>query len=196
MIASLQGRLERKTSSYLVVDVSGVGYRVFVSRRVLESIGPLGERVQLLIHTRVKEDAFHLYGFLDDAEQEAFEALISMNGIGPRLAIGVLSGIDARELALAVCGADTARLCLIPGIGKKKAERMIIDLKDRLLPLAQSTGDGDISAASTMGDLRSALSNLDFKVVEIEQVLGCLRERVVTGEALDTLLPEALRLLR
>jgi holliday junction DNA helicase RuvA len=196
MIARIKGRLVKKAADYIVVDAAGVGYKVFVTAVVADRIGPLGDEVVLEIHTQVKEDAIQLYGFLDDVEQEAFEALISMNGVGPRMAMGVLSGIEARELAVAVCSGDLARLCLVPGIGKKKAERMVVHLKDRLLPLAQARMEGDAGASSTMDDLRSALSNLGFKGLEVERVAGILREKVVAGSTLEVLLPEALKLIR
>jgi len=196
MIASLHGRLLRRTDQFVVIDVGGVGYRVFVSRDVIERIGAQGGLVTLDIHTQVKEDSISLYGFLDNEEQEAFEALIAMNGVGPRLAMGVLSSINAHELAVAVCSADIARLCLIPGIGKKKAERMIVELKDRLMNLAQAqTLAGQVSS-TTLQDLRSALSNLGFKGIEVEHVISALRDKVIAGQSLDDLLPEALKLLR
>jgi len=196
MIASLRGRLLRKAADYVVVDAGGVGYKVFVTKPAQDRLGPLGEKVVFDIYTHVKEDAIQLYGFLDDTEQEAFEALISVNGVGPRMAMGVLAGIQARELAIAVCTDDIARLCLVPGIGKKKAERMIVDLKDRLMPLAQSHAEGDGEAGSTMDDLRSALANLGFKGIEIERAAALLREKVISGAGLESLLPEALKLLR
>jgi len=194
MIAWLEGRLLRKASDHVVVADGGVGYRVFVTRQVLERLPPEGERVALEIHTQVREDAIQLFGFLEEVEREIFEALIGMSGIGPRAAMGILSGMDARELAHAVCSGDLARLCTIQGVGKKKAERMCLDLRDRLLPLAHKPADE--RAADILGDLRSALGNLGFKGAEIEQVVGSMRKRVLEQPDLDVLLPEALKLLR
>ena len=200
MIAWLEGRLLRKMSDAVVVDAGGVGYRVFVTQQVLEKLPPEGSRIELEIHTQVREDAIQLFGFLDGEEREVFEALIGMSGIGPRAAVTVLSGIDARELARAVCSGDLVRLCLIPGVGKKKAERMVLDLKEKLMALAQpqkgeAQGGAD-GAVANLEDLRSALRNLGFKGPEVEKAVGALREKVVQGAGLDVLLPEALKLVR
>lgn len=194
MIAWLEGRLLRKASDHVVVATGGVGYQVFVSRQVLERLPPEGERVALEIHTQVREDAIQLFGFLQEEEREIFEALIGMSGIGPRAAVGILSGMDPRELAHAVCTGDLARLCTIQGVGKKKAERMCLDLRDRLLPLARKPDEE--KATDVLGDLRSALGNLGFRGSEVEQVVGVLRKRVLEQPDLDVLLPEALKLLR
>lgn len=196
MIGWLQGTLLRKASDSLIVDVGGVGYQVNVSRQVLERLPPEGGPLSLEIHTQVREDAIQLFGFLEPVEREVFEALISMNGIGPKAAMVVLSGMDAREVARAVCAEDLARLVSIPGVGKKKAERMVLDLKDRLLPVAQSGQDGQAGGAPVQEDLRSALSNLGFRGAEVERAIGMLRARMVDETSLDILLPEALKLLR
>jgi Holliday junction DNA helicase RuvA len=201
MIAWLEGRLLRKLSDAVVVDAGGVGYRVFVTQQVMERLPPEGSRVELEIHTQVREDAIQLFGFMDAEEREVFEALIGMSGIGPRAAVTVLSGIEARELARAVCSGDLARLCLVPGVGKKKAERMVLDLKERLMPLAQpqigeAEGGAEDGAAANLEDLRSALKNLGFKGPEVEKAAGALREKVFQGAGLDVLLPEALKLVR
>jgi Holliday junction DNA helicase RuvA len=178
------------------VEAGGVGYRVFVTRQVLSRLPPEGSRVELEIHTQVREDAIQLFGFLDGEEREVFEALIGMSGVGPRAAVTVLSGIDARELARAICSGDLVRLCLIPGVGKKKAERMVLDLKEKLMPLARPQEGEKEGAAANLQDLRSALSNLGFKGPEVEKAVGALREKVVQGVGLDVLLPEALKLVR
>ena len=196
MIAWLEGRLLRKMSDAVVVDAGGVGYRVFVTKQVMEKLPPEGSRVELEIHTHVREDAIQLFGFLDGDEREVFEALIGMSGIGPRAAVTVLSGIDARELARAVCSGDLVRLCLIPGVGKKKAERMVLDLKEKLMPLAQPQKGEAEGAIANLEDLRSALRNLGFKGPEVEKAVGALRESVAQGAGLDVLLPEALKLVR
>jgi len=196
MIAWLEGRLLRKMSDAVVVDAGGVGYRVCVTKQVMEKLPPEGSRVELEIHTHVREDAIQLFGFLDGDEREVFEALIGMSGIGPRAAVTVLSGIDARELARAVCSGDLVRLCLIPGVGKKKAERMVLDLKEKLMPLAQPQMGEAEGTIANLEDLRSALRNLGFKGPEVEKAMGALREKVVQGAGLDVLLPEALKLVR
>lgn len=193
MISRLRGTLAERQGDAVEVDVQGVGYRVFVSERTLQMLPAPGAPVSLRVHTHVREDALQLFGFLDPVEQQVFEALIALNGIGPRAAMGVLSGIDAGEFARSVCAGDLARLCQIPGVGKKRAERMVVELKERLLPLASARpgGESDLPAA-----LRSALVHLGFRPAEIEPVLAQLSPRMLENVALDTLLPEALRLLR
>jgi Holliday junction DNA helicase RuvA len=196
MIAWLEGRLLRKMSDAVVVDVGGVGYMVFVTSKVLSRLPPEGSCVELEIHTQVREDAIQLFGFQDGDEREVFEALIGMSGIGPRAAVMVLSGIDAREFARAVCSGDLARLCLIPGVGKKKAGRMVLDLKEKLVPLAQPQKGEQAGASVNLEDLRSALTNLGFRGPDVEKAVVALREKVAQGVDLDVLLPEALKLVR
>jgi Holliday junction DNA helicase RuvA len=196
VIAWLEGNLLRKGADSLIVEAGGVGYQVYVSRQVMDRLPPEGSRVSLEIHTRVREDAIQLFGFLDTDEREVFEALISMSGIGPRVAVTVLSGMDAGELARAICAEDLGRLCSIPGVGKKKAERMVLDLRDRLLPLAQAGSGDQASLPTVVEDLRSALSNLGFRGAEVERALGALRARMIQETRLDILLPEALKLLK
>ena len=196
MIARLQGRLLERGSDSVVVDVAGVGYLVSMSRAAVDALPEEGASVALRIHTHVREDMIQLFGFIDEEEREAFEALIGLTGVGPKAAMGILSGIDARELARAVCEEDLARLCLVPGIGKKKAERMVLELRDKLLGLARPVGTEAAGGGSVMKDLRSALSNLGFKAAEIEVVVAALKKKIVAGASLDSLVPEALKKLR
>ena len=196
MIARLQGRLVERGDDAVVVDVGGVGYLVSMSRSSLEGLAAEGGEVALRIHTHVREDMIQLFGFLGDEEREAFEALIGLNGVGPKAAMGILSGIEARELARAICAEDLARLCMVPGIGKKKAERMVLELKEKLLGLARPTESGDDDGGRILEDLRSALFNLGFKNLEIEGVVGGFKKKVVAGATLDALVPEALKLMR
>lgn len=178
MIALLHGTLIEKTPSRLVVDVHGVGYDVLVPLSTFYVVGDAGAPVTLRIHTHVREDAIALYGFVTVLEQDLFERLIAINGVGPKLALAVLSGIEPAELIRAVRLQDVARLTAIPGVGKKTAERIGLELKDRL-PAALS-GTGPAAAPSAGGnplrdDLLSALVNLGYHrpVAEkaIEQVL-------------------------
>ncbi|MBW2700640.1 MAG: Holliday junction branch migration protein RuvA [Deltaproteobacteria bacterium] len=196
MIAMLRGQLVERGDDTVVVDVAGVGYLVSMSRISLEGLGAEGSDVALRIHTHVREDMIQLFGFLGEEEREAFESLIGLNGVGPKAAMGILSGIEPRELARAVCEEDLARLCLVPGIGKKKAERMVLELKEKLLGLARPSDSGGDDGGRVLKDLRSALSNLGFKTVEIERVVGGFKKKVVEGATLDELVPEALKLLR
>lgn len=152
MIALLRGRLLEKSPSRLIVDVGGVGYDVQVPVSTFFETAEPGADVELRIHTHVREDQIALYGFGTPLELQLFEHLISVNGIGPRLALGVLSGIEPRDLVRAVRTADVGRLTRIPGIGKKTAERVTLELKDKLgattfdaaapaMPVAPASGD-------------------------------------------------------
>ncbi len=166
MIASLSGRLEDRQPNRLIVDVGGVGYEVFVPLSTFYRLGEVGSEVALRVHTHVREDAIALYGFATGVEQQIFERLISVSGIGPRLALTVLSGIEPADFVRAVEGGDVARLTTIPGVGKKTAERMCLELKDRL-PVAGLPEPG-LSAGETVPppdlrrDLLSALLNLGY----------------------------------
>ena len=135
MIGFLRGRIFDKQPNRIIVDVQGVGYEVHVPLSTFYDAGEPGADITLRVHTHVREDALQLYGFLTLLEQQVFERLIGISGIGPRLAISVLSGIDPRDLVGAVQRGDVARLTTIPGIGRKTAERIVLELKDRLKQL-------------------------------------------------------------
>jgi holliday junction DNA helicase RuvA len=166
MIAFLRGRILDKQPNLLIVDVQGVGYHVIVPLSTFYDAGDVGAEVSLRIYTHVREDALQLFGFLTTLEQQIFERLIAISGIGPKLAIAVLSGIDPAELVAAIHRSDVARLTTIPGIGRKTAERMVLELKDRLAHLAVPAG-APISAPESAderlrADLLSALQNLGY----------------------------------
>jgi Holliday junction DNA helicase RuvA len=170
MIAVLRGSIAEKTPSRVIVDVGGVGYDVLVPLSTFYVLGEPGAAVTLRIHTHVREDVIALYGFITQLEQELFERLIAVNGVGPKLALAVLSGIEPAELIRAIRGQDVARLTRIPGIGKKTAERIGLELKDRLPAGPQDAGPvgGAAPAASTAADhlrddLLSALVNLGYQ---------------------------------
>lgn len=129
MIARIAGQMIHRAPDHLVVDVGGVGYRLFVSLNTFYALPEPPAAVQLMVHTVVRDDAIHLYGFGDAAEKEAFGHLIGVSGVGPKLAMGILSGIGPEDLWQAVRSRDIARLCKVPGIGKKTAARMVVDLK-------------------------------------------------------------------
>jgi len=166
MIAFLRGRILDKQPNRIVVDVQGVGYEVHVPLSTYYDAGDAGMEVSLRIHTHVREDALQLYGFLTALEQQLFERLIATSGIGPRLAVAVLSGIEPNELVAAVQRADVARLTAIPGIGRKTAERIVLELKDRLAHLVAPVGAAAPAAAPPgerlRDDLLSALLNLGY----------------------------------
>ncbi|HWF87082.1 MAG TPA: Holliday junction branch migration protein RuvA [Vicinamibacterales bacterium] len=164
MIAHLRGRIFAKHPNRIIVDVNGVGYDVAVPLSTFYGLGEPGAEIALRIHTHVREDALLLYGFATVLEQDLFERLIGISGIGPKVALAVLSGIEPKELVRAVERGDVARLTAIPGVGKKTSERMVLELKDRL-PRAQLTadaGDGLAEPTPVREDVLSALINLGY----------------------------------
>ena len=165
MIAFLRGRVLDKFPNRIILDVSGVGYEVHVPLSTYYEIGDVGSDVSLRVHTHVREDALQLFGFLTPLEQLLFQRLIGISGIGPKLAVAVLSGIDSRELVVAVQRADVARLTRIPGVGKKTAERIVLELKDRLRDVAaapETEGSQPSTGDRLRNDLISALENLGY----------------------------------
>ncbi len=180
MIAFLRGRVLDKHPNRLIVDVNGVGYEVHVPLSTYYDVGDAGTEVALHVHTHVREDALQLFGFLTTLEQSLFERLIGISGIGPKLAIAVLSGIDSRELVASVRRADVARLTRIPGIGKKTAERIVLELKDRLRDVAPAELDAAEQRATSdelRDDLVSALENLGYHRPLAEKAVDAVRAR-------------------
>lgn len=166
MIAFIRGRVLEKQPNRIVVDVQGVGYELHVPLSTYYDIGEEGSEVSLRVYTHVREDALQLYGFLTALEQQVFERLITISGIGPRLAVATLSGIETRELVSAVQRGDVARLTNVPGIGRKTAERIVLELKDKLAHLTVPAGlDVAVLGAAEdrlRDDLVSALQNLGY----------------------------------
>jgi holliday junction DNA helicase RuvA len=198
MIAFLRGVVAEKAPSRIIVDVHGVGYDVLVPLSTFYVVGEPGAEVALRIHTHVREEALALYGFATSLEQGLFERLISISGIGPKLALAVLSGIEPPELVKAIRLQDVARLTAIPGVGKKTAERIGLELKDRL-PAARQGGAGEpepeASAADQMrADLLSALLNLGYQRAAAEKAIDAALQ-VAPAAAFDQALREALRRL-
>lgn len=177
MIAQLRGAILRKGPQEVVVDVAGVGYKVAIPVSTFYRLGEPGSEVELRTYTHVREDTLALYGFLTGAEQELFERLISVGGVGPKLAVNILSGIEVPELVAALRTSDVSRLTRVPGVGKKTAERLIVELKDKMpaavaeeAPMAPATG-------RPKEDLLSALVNLGYSRGEVERgVDRALRE--------------------
>jgi Holliday junction DNA helicase RuvA len=196
MIASLRGRLAGKQPNRLVVDVNGVGYEVFVPLSTFYRVADVGLEVSLLVHTHVREDSLALYGFGTSFEQQVFERLIGVSGIGPRLALAVLSGIEAGDFVRSVQTGDLARLTAIPGVGKKTAERMVLELKDRL-PLAGAAESPAGTEASAAGDalrrdLLSALLNLGYHRPLAEKAVDGALKRA-DSPTFEVVLKQALR---
>jgi Holliday junction DNA helicase RuvA len=165
VIAHLRGRIFEKHPNRLVLDINGVGYDVFVPLSTFYGLGEPGTETALRIHTHVREDALVLYGFATLLEQELFERLIGVSGIGPKVALAVLSGIEPLELIRAIERGDLARLTAIPGVGKKTSERIVLELKDRL-PRAHvaavTAGVAPSEPSTVRDDALSALVNLGY----------------------------------
>jgi Holliday junction DNA helicase RuvA len=173
MIALLTGSLRRKAIDHLIIDVHGVGYQVQTSLSTYYKLPDVGEEVTLHIHTHVREDALSLFGFLEDEEKKLFLLLIGISGIGPRLALGILSSLSVADIAAAIQTSDDTKLCTIPGIGKKTAARLLLELKDKtkLLPAAVVPPDHGAAPSDHREDALSALINLGYKKQQAEDAL-------------------------
>lgn len=177
MIAHLRGKLIGKQPNQAIVEAGGVGYDVTISVSTFSDLPQEGAEVALFIHTHVREDALALFGFLQMAEKQLFERLISVSGIGPKLAITVLSGMSAESLIAALRAGDAGALTRIPGIGKKTAERMVLELRDKVEKLA--TGPASISSTSQVDeDVISALVNLGYQRAAAEKAIASARTQL------------------
>ncbi len=170
MIAHLRGRLLTKHPNQAIVEAGGVGYDVVISVPTFSDLPTVGSEVALHIHTHVREDALALYGFLRAAEKTLFEKLITVSGIGPKLAITILSGMPADEMIGAIRGNDVAKLTRIPGIGRKTAERMVLELRDKLQAFVDVPAAPAVSAVEE--DVLSALVNLGYQRAAAERALA------------------------
>lgn len=180
MIALLRGQVFEKQPNRLIVDVAGVGYDVQVPLSTFYTAGEPGSEIALRIHTHVREDQLALYGFATVLELTMFERLIGVSGIGPKLALSVLSGIESRDLVGAIQRNDLARLTAIPGVGKKTAERMCVELRDRMPKAVVAAGAPPMPGDTLRDDLVSALSNLGYHRQAIDKSLDKLVNH--TGE--------------
>ncbi len=199
MIAFLRGRVLEKHPNRVIVDVGGVGYDVAVPLSTFYTAGDAGAEIALRVHTHVREDQLALYGFATLLELTMFERLIAISGIGPKLALAVISGMESRDLVVAIQRGDVVRLTRIPGVGKKTAERIVVELRDRL-PKAVAGIDAATepqTAADVMrDDLISALSNLGYHHQAIDRTLDRLfaeREEITFETALRAALKELAR---
>ncbi|MBI4384043.1 MAG: Holliday junction branch migration protein RuvA [Nitrospinae bacterium] len=197
MIAYLKGELIHKSPAHAVIDVNGVGYRVFIPLSTFYALPDLHARVSLKIHTHMSEDAIKLFGFLTGEEQRIFEALIAVNKVGPKLALTILSGIPARELVEAIARNDLARLSSAPGVGRKTAERLVLEMKDKLPGLMEGLAPepepGERSGA--LDDALSALVNLGYKKAEAETALKSVRAARGPSAPIEDLIKESLKFL-
>jgi Holliday junction DNA helicase RuvA len=191
MIGRLAGTLLQKTPPAVLIDVAGVGYEVDVPMSTFYDLPAEGAAVVLLIHPVVREDAHLLFGFLRVAERDAFRELLRISGVGPRLALAVLSGLSVAELAQAVALQETARLTRVPGIGRKTAERLLLELKGRLAPAVGAPGTHDAGQAPLDADVMRALLALGYS----EREAGAAVRQLPTGTPVSEGIRQALRLL-
>jgi len=179
MIGQLRGRLADKRPNQVLVDVGGVGYLVQVPLSTFASLGELHTEVILLIHTHVREDALSLYGFLSSREKHFFELLLSASGVGPTLALKILSGMNVEELVPAIRSSDLARLTRIPGVGRKTAERIVVELKDKLEAVTlEAEKPAAASPAGVEADVVSALVNLGYDARAAESAVADAKREV------------------
>ena len=195
MIAHLRGKLIERRPSQVIVEAAGVGYDVVVSVPTFSGLPALGNEVALHIHTHVREDQLALYGFLRADEKQLFEKLITVSGIGPKLAITVLSGMAADDLGNAIRGNDLARLTRIPGVGRKTAERMVLELRDKLPPAGTAEPSQAVPGLSgVQEDVLSALVNLGFQRSLAEKALAQAAKNG-SAESFDALFRVSLALI-
>jgi Holliday junction DNA helicase RuvA len=193
VIAQIRGTLAHKLPGEIIVDVGGIGYQVFIPLNVFYRLPEAGDSISLYIHTHLREDALQLFGFAAAEEKHVFLLLTAVSGIGPKLAINILSGIPADELVRAVKDGDQLRLLSIPGVGRKLAERMIVELRDKFTTWqarpSEVAARSDDSQLST--DAVSALVNLGYRKAEVEKNV---RDMVQSGKrTLEEVLKEVLR---
>jgi holliday junction DNA helicase RuvA len=196
MIATLTGRLKRKAADYLIIEVSGVGYEVHVPLSTYYLMPDEGADVSIYIHTHVREDSLSLFGFSTEVEKAMFLLLVGVSGIGPKLALAVLSSMSVQDLSLAIQSSDDSRLRSIPGIGKKTAARMVLELKDKM-KLLGPVAPLDHQFASETGDAAdavSALVNLGYKKPLAEEALKKAKQGR-SGLTVEALIKEALGVL-
>ena len=199
MIALLTGAIAHKAPDFIILDVHGVGYRVHIPFSTYYDLPDEGGSATLHIYTSVKEDAIHLYGFRTPAEKTFFQLLIGISGVGPKLANGILSNIPVGDLRRALTSGDLVRLAAVPGIGKKTAERLVLELRDKVLKLeplyavAESGGRAESLSDGISDDVASALINLGYKEAFVRKALAELP--VTPGDTVETVLKQALKLL-
>jgi Holliday junction DNA helicase RuvA len=197
MIALLTGKIAGKSPDSVILDVNGVGYRVQIPFSTFFALPEEGETLTLNIHTNVKEDAIHLYGFLTPREKQFFQLLITVSGVGPKLAKDILSNIQPDQLASALSRGDIVRLSAIPGIGKKTSERLVLELKDKVVKMGLAGGNNCITLSkqenSIRDDVASALINLGYKEAVVIKTLA----EIEPGEdaPMETVLKLALKKL-
>lgn len=200
MIAHVKGKIIHKSPESVIVDVGGVGYEVHIPLSTFYKLPEVEEYVSLNTHTHIREDAMQLYGFWTQREKEIFQMLIAVSGVGPKLARNILSGIPADDLVAAVSSADIARLKAIPGIGGKTAERLVVELKDKMSAINRSQGSGvrsqefEDKGDGICKDVFSALVNLGYKGNLADKAIEKAR-KTNADATFEVLLKESLKVL-
>jgi Holliday junction DNA helicase RuvA len=195
MIARLRGTLLERRPDQVVLDVAGVGYRLFISLSTFYDLPEPGQPLDLLVHTVVREDAIHLFGFLRPEERAAFHALIAVTGVGPKLALGILSGIAADDLWLAVRGRDAERLTKVPGVGKKTAARLVVELEGKIPTLAPGIAalpSPTPGRPPAVEDAISALINLGYPESAAAKAVEAAQKTLEGEPSVEALLRAAL----
>jgi holliday junction DNA helicase RuvA len=206
MIATLSGKILMKGTDRVVVDVAGVGYEVFLSSDGISRLPGKNEDVFLFIHTHVREDTFQLFGFLEEDEKEMFLILKTVSGIGPKLALAILSGMRVAELGAAIVSQDVRRLMGLPGVGKRTAERLCVELREKVAHLGtmdeggiRPAGGVPMAAGSIIADVLSVLTNLGYPDPQARQALTAVKRRVgdeaFAAMTLEEMIKEGLRAL-
>jgi Holliday junction DNA helicase RuvA len=194
VIAHLRGTVLERRPQGVVLDVNGVGYLV-VCTDATAARHPVGSQASFRIHTAVREDAIELFGFSSELEETLFHELLRVQGIGPRMAMGILAGGSPQEIAAAIAGGDLARLKKLPGVGKKTAERLVVDLRERLAPFVGSTPAriAPPPTSPTVDELLVALEALGYRAAEAEQRAAFARKKLGAEAPVEELVKEALR---
>ncbi len=192
MLAYIKGSLEIKSTDYIVIDVGGLGYKVNMSKKAIETIGNVGDKIKVYTYYRVREDDISIFGFKTNEELKMFELLLSVSGIGAKVALTILSNIEITEFALAVISDDITKIVTIPGIGKKSAQRIILELKDKLKSQQIAENEEEIKEKSkkqeenseAIEEATSALQILGYSKKEIEKAFEKLANKEVSVEEL------------
>ena len=200
MIALINGKIAYKGISHIVVDVKGVGYRIFIPLTTFYELPEAGQPVTLHIHTQVKQDGINLFGFYSLQERDIFQLMISVSGIGPKIAMNILSGIAAQELLQAISSSDLGKLVSVPGVGKKMAERLVLELKEKVMKkmIADQipiTDDRHKASQLIKEDVLSALINLGYKNNMAKDALDKVMQLSKDELTLDQLLKKTLKIL-
>jgi Holliday junction DNA helicase RuvA len=200
MIALISGKIIYKAIAHVIVDVQGVGYRIFIPLTTFYELPEPGQNITLHIHTNVKQDGINLFGFYTDQERDLFQLMISVSGIGPKIAMNTLSGISAHDLMNAISGGHVEKLVNIPGVGKKMAERLILELKEKIIKkmtLERTTEEDIQSHADDLirEDVLSALINLGYKNNVAKDAVDRAMRSADEAISMDTLLKKTLKFL-